>query len=111
MQLRTRPNATLVVIFAAGIAFASVLGIRLAAQTQPAMAETVFKNIQVLKGIPVDDFLNTMGIMCAALGADCADCHAGAGTDTVKWEAETPRKLMARRMVQMMESAPRAAHM
>ena len=85
MELRKRPTATLVVIFAvAGIAFASVLGIRLAAQAQPPMAETVFKNIQVLKGIPVDDFLNTMGIMCAALGADCADCHAGAGTDTVK---------------------------
>ena len=108
MKLRTRPNATLVVIFAAaGIAFASVLGIRLAAQAQPPMAETVFKNIQVLKGIPVDDFLNTMGIMCAALGADCADCHAGAGTDTVKWEAETPRKLMARRMVQMMAAINR----
>jgi len=29
------------------------------------MAEDVFKNIQVLKGIPVDDFMGTMGIMSA----------------------------------------------
>src|SRR5690349_4826553 len=31
------------------------------AADQSNMAENVFKNIQVLKGIPVDEFLNTMG--------------------------------------------------
>src|SRR5712691_8569190 len=98
MKPRKGPHSRVAALMAAaGLTFASVMGISLAAQDRPQMAETVFKNIQVLKGIPVDDFLNTMGIMCAALGADCADCHAGAGTDTVKWEAETPRKLMARR--------------
>jgi len=29
---------------------------------RPPMAEEVFKNIQVLKGIPVDEFMGTMGI-------------------------------------------------
>ena len=39
------------------------------------MAEQVFKNIQALKGIPVDDFMETMGIMTASLQFDCSDCH------------------------------------
>src|ERR1051326_1463649 len=72
-----------------------------APQEKPALAEQVFKNIQVLKGIPVDDFLQTMGIMTAALEFDCADCHTHAGTNLVDWAADTPRKVMARRMVNM----------
>jgi photosynthetic reaction center cytochrome c subunit len=71
------------------------------ADDQPQMAEKVFKNIQVLKGISVDDFMSTMGIMSAALGFDCAECHANAGTDSVAWEADTPKKQMARRMTLM----------
>ena len=110
MKLQKGPNATVVaIIAAAGITFAGALGVRLAAQAQdrPQMAETVFKNIQVLKGISVDDFLNTMGIMCAALSFDCADCHENAGTDKVQWEADTPKKQMARRMVQMVAAIDR----
>jgi photosynthetic reaction center cytochrome c subunit len=88
-------------IGAAAAAFACVMSVALGAQEKPAMAETVFKNIQVLRGIPVDDFLDTMGIMSAALGFDCAECHENAGTDSVKWEADTDRKRMARRMTLM----------
>ena len=33
-----------------------------AGPAQPQMAEAVFKNVQVLKGIPVDEFMDTMGI-------------------------------------------------
>src|SRR5262245_446637 len=51
------------------------------AQAKPPMAEEVFKNIQVLKGITADDFMGTMGIMSAALGFCCAECHTGAGTE------------------------------
>jgi photosynthetic reaction center cytochrome c subunit len=73
-----------------------------AAQEKPLLAEQVFKNIQVLKGIPVDDFLETMGIMTAALQFDCSDCHTGAGTSKVNWAADdNPRKLIARSMVTM----------
>src|SRR5580693_9133849 len=57
-------------------------------------SDQVFKNVQVLKGIPVDDFLGTMGIMCAALGFDCSECHTGAGTVKVDWAADNPRKLI-----------------
>ena len=39
------------------------------------MAEQVFKNIQVLKGIPVDEFMLTMGFYATATGLNCTDCH------------------------------------
>jgi hypothetical protein len=70
------------------------------AQTKQRMSEQVFKNIQALKRIPVDDFMGTMGIMSAALGFDCSECHNGAGTDKVNWAADTGRKVIARKMVE-----------
>ena len=72
-----------------------------AAQTKPPMSDQVFKNVQVLKGIPVDDFLDTMGIMSAALGFDCVECHVNAGTDSVNWQFDTDKKRTARRMTLM----------
>ena len=74
---------------------------RVASQQQPSLSDQVFKNVQVLKGIPVDEFLGTMGIMAASLQFDCSDCHVNAGTTNVDWAADTPRKIMARRMVSM----------
>jgi photosynthetic reaction center cytochrome c subunit len=70
-------------------------------------SDHVFKNVQVMKGIPVDDFMGTMGIMCAALGFDCSDCHTGAGTEKVDWAADTPKKVRARKMVEMMTAINR----
>ena len=87
---------TVIGMMGAGLAVAQP-----AIQPKPLLAEQVFKNIQALKGIPVDDFMETMGIMTAAIGFDCADCHVGAGTDKVDWAADTPRKIMARLMVNM----------
>ena len=69
--------------------------------TPPPLAEQAFKNIQALKGISAADFMGTMGIMTAALGFDCSECHIAAGTDKVDWAADTPRKVIARRMVNM----------
>jgi len=74
---------------------------RVASQQRPPLSDQVFKNVQVLKGIPVDEFLGTMGIMAASLQFDCSDCHVNAGTANVDWAADTPRKIMARRMVSM----------
>ncbi len=66
-------------------------------------AGEVFKNVTTtpLKGLTVDDFMGSMGVMAAALGFDCADCHTGAGTDKVVWQDDTNRKRMARRMTEM----------
>jgi photosynthetic reaction center cytochrome c subunit len=88
-------------IVLAGVIGAGLAAAQTASQEKPLLAEDVFKNVQVLKGISVDDFLGTMGIMTAALQFDCSDCHVGAGTDKVDWAADTPRKRMARRMVDM----------
>ena len=71
------------------------------------MSEQVFKNIQVLKGIPVDEFMGTMGAFTADLSLCCGDCHTGAGTSNPKWEDDPPRKQTARRMVQMVQGINR----
>jgi hypothetical protein len=102
MKLRSRRG----ILAATGIAVVGLIGAgsavaQPASQEKPLLAEQVFKNIQALKGIPVDDFLQTMGVMSAALQFDCSDCHANAGTDKVDWAADTPRKRTARRMVLM----------
>jgi photosynthetic reaction center cytochrome c subunit len=78
-----------------------------AAPTKPKMVEDVFKNVQALKSVGVDDFLLTMGIMSAAVGSDCVGCHPSAGTDHVDWALDTPRKRTARRMVQMVAAINR----
>ena len=101
-----RPGSGRAALAATGIAVVGLISAGLAvahpaAPDKPLLAEQVFKNIQVLKGIPVDDFMETMGIMTAALQFDCSDCHANAGTDRVDWAADTPRKRTARRMVAM----------
>jgi photosynthetic reaction center cytochrome c subunit len=75
--------------------------------TRPPLVDDVFKNVQALKGIAVDDFLLTMGIMSAAVGSDCVGCHPSAGTDSVDWALDTPRKRTARRMVQMVTALNR----
>jgi photosynthetic reaction center cytochrome c subunit len=64
-------------------------------------AGQVFKNVQVLKDVTVDDFMTVMGLMTAAVGGDCADCHKDAGTNRVDWAFDTPRKIAARRMSAM----------
>ena len=87
---------TVVALIGAGLAVAQS-----APQEKPLMAEQVFKNVRALKGIPVDDFMETMGLMTAALQFDCSDCHERAGTDKVDWAADTPRKVIARTMVNM----------
>lgn len=73
----------------------------------PQMSEHVFKNVQVLKGIPLDEFMGTMGVFTAALSLCCGDCHTGAGTSNPKWEDDPPRKRTARRMVQMVQGINR----
>src|SRR5271165_7613640 len=77
--------------------------------TTPMLSEQAFKNIQALKGIPVDDFMGTMGIMSMALGFDCSECHNGAGTDRVDWAADTPRKVTSRKMVAMVANINRTS--
>src|SRR5277367_7137030 len=73
------------------------------AQAKPQMADDVFKNVQVLKGLTVDEFMGTMGLFSAALNVCCGDCHVGAGGSEPKWDQDVPRKRVARKMISMMQ--------
>jgi photosynthetic reaction center cytochrome c subunit len=72
---------------------------------KPAMAEQAFKNVRVLKGIPVDQFMATMGFFSASLGDTCTDCHsAESGGNWDKYADDNPRKNTARGMIVMMNA-------
>jgi hypothetical protein len=66
------------------------------------LSNQVHKNLQLLKGIPEDQFMDTMGFFSAALGVGCEFCH---GSDSIgNWERfadETPMKQTARKMIRM----------
>ena len=77
-------------------------------QEKPLMAEDVFKNIQVLKGIPVKEFMNTMGFFSAATNLNCIDCHSPQSESLEGYAIDTPRKQTARRMVLMVNQINQA---
>ena len=69
---------------------------------RPQMSEEVFKNVQVLKGIPVNEFLGIMGFFSASLGTSCVDCH-DSDSGWENYVADTnPNKRTARAMIGMM---------
>jgi photosynthetic reaction center cytochrome c subunit len=83
---------------------AQALAQKIAQQTaqKPLMAEEVFKNVQILKGIPVNQFMETMGFFAASLGLNCVYCHVPESLEN--WERfadDVPRKRMARNMMLM----------
>ena len=72
---------------------------------RPQMAEEVFKNVQLLKGIPVDQFMGTMGLFSASTGLNCTDCHLDeSGGNWAKYADDNARKQMTRRMMQMVDT-------
>src|SRR3954467_9157693 len=64
--------------------------------TEP-VAEHVYKNIRVLKGVPASTFMNTMFFQRYALGVSCSYCHV----DTQWDKDDKPQKAKAREMLQM----------
>jgi hypothetical protein len=69
----------------------------------PVMSEAYFKNVQVLKGIPVDEFMDVMGMFSASLGFDCVSCHsAQLYNDRGAFAIATPQVQRARQMYVMM---------
>ena len=68
------------------------------------MAGQVHKNLKLLKGIPEDEFMDTMGFFSAALGVGCEFCH---GPDSIgNWQGfadENPMKETARKMMRMVD--------
>ena len=69
---------------------------------RPLLSEEAFKNVQVLRGIPVKEFMETMGFFAASLSLNCTDCHGGASASSwANYADDTPLKQTARRMVLM----------
>jgi photosynthetic reaction center cytochrome c subunit len=67
------------------------------------LAENVYKNIQVLRGIPENQFLATMGFFSASIGESCEFCH----DDESSWAGyakDNAHKQTARKMILMMNA-------
>ena len=75
----------------------------------PQMSETFFKDIRVLKGIPVDEFMDTMGMFAAATAKDCTGCHSRQILDgnPEAFAINTPMIQKARFMVGMVDAINR----
>ena len=74
-------------------------------QEKPQMADEVFKNVQVLRGLTVDEFMGTMGFIAASLSMNCIDCHSTeASSDVTKYAVDTPVKQTARKMMLMVKN-------
>jgi hypothetical protein len=72
---------------------------------QVQQAQDVFLNVPDMGDVPVDEFMETMGMFASALGLNCADCHTFESSSS--WEAyadETPIKRTTRRMIQMVRA-------
>ncbi|MGA2715007.1 MAG: photosynthetic reaction center cytochrome c subunit family protein [Bryobacteraceae bacterium] len=76
---------------------------------KPVMAEDVFKNVQVLRGIPVNEFMETMGFFSASLSLNCTDCHVAQSLGSwAKYAEDIPLKRTARRMIVMVNAINKA---
>jgi len=75
-------------------------------QEKPLMAEDVFKNVQLLRGIPVKEFMDTMGFFSASTSLNCIDCHEPQESDTSLegYAKDTPMKQTARKMILLVQT-------
>src|SRR5690349_8668867 len=87
-------------LFAAAVAALTCLLIQTAVAAQgqqpPSekvpLSDEVFKSVQILKGIPVDTFFESMGMFASAMGNDCTFCHVkDAYFDKSQFAQVTPR--------------------
>jgi len=104
MKLGSRQTTSFVAL---ALVFSGVLGMAILkaqdAQEKPPISDQVFKNVQVMKGIPVDQFMATMGFFAASLGMSCEDCHMADDRNWDGFAADNARKRTARRMIQMIQ--------
>jgi hypothetical protein len=95
---------TMTVVF---LGFLAAAG-QAAPDPNPQVSDTVFKNVKVLKGIPVDEFMDTMGMFASSLGYDCSSCHSPEiRTNRDAFAIETPLVQRARGMITMVNTINR----
>jgi outer membrane lipoprotein-sorting protein len=69
------------------------------------LAEQRFKNVQLLKGISVQEFMETMGFIAAATNMTCTVCHGDASAGNWdRYADDPPMKKTARRMMLMVDA-------
>jgi len=91
-------------VITAAVCLLGVTAVRGQAE-EPLMAEQVFKNVQVLKGIPVREFMGTMGFFSAATGMNCTQCHVDeSGGNWARYADDTELKQTTRRMIGMVNN-------
>ncbi len=95
---KTHVPALLIFFVAAALLMAvNRAGAQNAATDSGKTAEQVFKNIQVLKGIPADQLQPTMQFIAGSLGVECTFCHVQNAFE----KDDKKSKLMARKMITM----------
>jgi hypothetical protein len=76
---------------------------------KPLLSEQAFKNVRVLRGIPVKEFMETMGFFAASLSLNCSDCHSQASASNwANYADDTPLKQATLRMILMTNALNRA---
>ncbi len=109
MKFRSRQT----ILVAASTLAMTMLGVAIArgqaqAEQTPQLAEDVFVNVPALGGLPIDEFMDTMGMFSASLGMTCTDCHVGESlSNPAAYGDETARKRTSRAMVQMVNAINR----
>ena len=79
------------------------------ATQKPLLSEQAFKDVRELRGIPVKEFMETMGFFAASLSLNCSDCHGEAsGSSWARYADDTPLKQTSRRMIQMVNAINKA---
>jgi len=104
MQLPfTKARATCVAAFAVAAFAVALTASGQNTPEKPLMSEQAFKNVRVLKGIPVSEFMATMGFFSASLGENCTHCHVEeSGGNWDRYADDNANKETARRMIGMM---------
>jgi outer membrane lipoprotein-sorting protein len=88
-----------------GMAWASAQSGQTGPTERPQLSDEVFKNVQLLRGIPVKEFMGTMGFFSASLGMNCVECHVEeSGGDWGRYADETDLKRTTRRMMGMVNT-------
>jgi hypothetical protein len=93
-QLDTQPAATHTIVFSRLPAAAWVK------DPPPTPAEAVYKNIQIMKGVPVPKLHEAMRNLTRWLGVECAHCHVDGHFES----DEKPAKQTARTMFSMVRA-------
>ena len=86
----------------------TLLNAQVGTEDNPQLAEDVFINVPALGDIPVDEFMDTMGMFSNALNLNCTDCHTENSMDTwAGFGEETSKKRTTRSMIAMVNAINR----